>query len=509
MKNLQTTRQRHMNTTDSDSDTVVGDEDEPIKAWAATLEDGSQLSAIQLDDKLIRDQTNNLQTINCWCTAHQLSKQGNLWTHNGALVVVGNNDTKRGVISLFHDIPTAGHPGIMKTLLMTTKFYWWPGIKDFVTNYVKGCATCQMTKVNTHPTKPALFPITAEPNALPFQTVAIDFIVKLPISNRYDSILTIMDHDCSKAVIFLPCNETINTLEVAELYARHIFPHYRLPLKVISDRDPRFTANFTKELCETIGIKQNISSAYHPQTDGQSERTNQSLEQYLRAFCGSKQDQWAHWLPIAQYTKNSWPHATTKKMPYDLILGYTPTAHQPTRQTDIPDLNKRIKDTQLARKEAQEAMSKAQERLIKGTKFKGYEVGQKVWLEGTNIKRPYDSPKLSPKRYGPFEVVAKISHMAYRLRLPETWQIHDMFHTGLLTPFTETEEHGQNFIEPPPEVIEGEEEWEVEQILGKRTYGRGRKTQYLIRWKGYSPAHDQWVDKTDMNATDLVDEYET
>jgi hypothetical protein len=116
-------------------------------------------------------------------------------------------------------------------------------------------------------------------------------------------------------------------------------------------------------------------------------------------------------------------------------------------------------------------MSKAQEGLIKATKFKGYEEGEKVWLEGTNIKRPYDSPKLSPKRYRPFEVATKISPVAYKLRLPETWQIHDVFHASLLTPFMETEEHGRNFIEPLPDEIEGEEEWEVEQILGKRHHG--------------------------------------
>jgi len=146
--------------------------------------------------------------------------------------------------------------------------------------------------------------------------------------------------------------------------------------------------------------------------------------------------------------------------------------------------------------------------MIKETGFKGFEVGNKVWLEGTNIKRPYDSRKLSPKRYGPFEVVTKISHVAYRINLPETWGIHDVFHASLLTPYKETDEHGANFLEPPPELIEGEEEWEVEQILGKRHYGRGKKLQYLVRWKGYSPAHDQWVDKSDIMAEELVIIYE-
>src|SRR5882672_1133541 len=146
--------------------------------------------------------------------------------------------------------------------------------------------------------------------------------------------------------------------------------------------------------------------------------------------------------------------------------------------------------------------------MIKETKFKGFEIGNKVWLEGTNIKRPYDSKKLSPRRYGPFEVVAKISHVAYWISLPETWGIHDVFHASLLTPYKETNKHGTNFLEPPPELIEGEEEWEVEQILGKRHFGRGKKLQYLVRWKDYSPAHDQWVDKSDITADELVEIYE-
>src|SRR5712672_736448 len=245
-----------------------------------------------------------------------------------------------------------------------------------------------------------------------------------------------------------------------------------------------------------------------PPTDGQSERTNQSLEQYLRLYCGSRQDDWAHWLPLAQYTHNSWPNATTKKAPFELILGFVPQAHQPDREATVPDINTRISSIKEAREEAQAAISKTQEKMIKNSKFIEFKINDQVWLDGANIKRPYASKKLSPRRYGPFRVVAKISHIAYCLQLPNTWGIHNVFHAALLTLYKETPEHGPNFLEPPPELIEGEEEWEVEQILGKRHYGRGQKLQYLIRWKGYSPAHDQWVDKPDITAEELVMIYE-
>jgi hypothetical protein len=155
-------------------------------------------------------------------------------------------------------------------LALIQPHYWWPNMKDFITTYVRGCTTCQMNKINTHPTHPPLFPITPT-SSLPFQTIAVDFITKLPPSYGYDMILTITDHDVSKASIFLPCQETIDAEGVAKLYATHVFLHYGIPLKIISDRDTCFDSKFTTNLCKILWICQNISSAYHPQTNGQSE----------------------------------------------------------------------------------------------------------------------------------------------------------------------------------------------------------------------------------------------
>jgi len=150
---------------------------------------------------------------------------------------VADNELRRGVISLFHNHVAVGHARITKTLQLIVPYFWWPNMKTFVTEYIKGCATCQMTKVNTHPAHPLLFPITPIENAWPFETVAIDFIIKLPQSEGYDTILTITNMDCSKASIFIPCQEVVDLEGVALLYINHIIPHYSIPYKIILDRD--------------------------------------------------------------------------------------------------------------------------------------------------------------------------------------------------------------------------------------------------------------------------------
>ena len=233
------------------------------------------------------------------------------WYKDGRVVVTGGLEDKQSIIRRHHDAPAYGHPGINKTTQLVERNYWWPRMKNDIMDYVKGCADCQRHKVNLRPTKVPLQPIYPKPEAMLFDTVAIDFITKLPESQGYDSILTITNHDCTKAAIFIPCNEEINAEGTAALYIKHVFIHFGLPSKIISDRDPRFASKFTRELCKIVGIEQNISTAYHPQTDGQSERTNQWLETFLRFVTDYRQQDWALHLPMAQFAHNNWPSDTT------------------------------------------------------------------------------------------------------------------------------------------------------------------------------------------------------
>jgi hypothetical protein len=166
----------------------------------------------------------------------------------------------------------------------------------------------------------------------------MDFIVKLPISEGYNSIPTITD-TFSKACIFIPCNKTIDTTSAALLYATYVLPHYGLPSCFISDQDPHFMATIIQELCRILSIQHNASTAYQPQTDSQSECSNQKLKQYMCIFTNFHQTNWHCLLPLAQFAFNTWPNTTTKKAPFKLIMGHIPCVHQMFRITTLPPLN--------------------------------------------------------------------------------------------------------------------------------------------------------------------------
>jgi hypothetical protein len=195
-----------------------------------------------------------------------------------------SEDQKKALMLLTHDHPTAGHPGQDETIRKAKKLRQWTGMKEWIANYIKGCATCQQSKILTHRKKTPLYQITTEQGTLPFKQVAMDLITGLPKHKGKDTILIIVDYGCSRAAIFLPCAITITGPGIAQLYMDHVYRWFGLPTKVISDRDPRFTSHFGRSLVQQLKINQNLSSAFHPQTDRISERKNQWIEQYLRCI---------------------------------------------------------------------------------------------------------------------------------------------------------------------------------------------------------------------------------
>jgi hypothetical protein len=342
---------------------------------------------------------------------------------------------------------------------------------------------------------------------MPFETVALDFIVKLPVSQGFDSILTITDQGCTKAAIFIPCNEDITAEETTALYIKHMFAHFGLPTKVISDRDPWFMSKFMQAACKVTGVKHAPSTAYHPWTDGQSEHSNQWLETAIHFITDEKQKNWAPYLPIAQFMHNNWPSDTTRKSPFFLLMGFNPRADWIHATSPIPRVTLRLEQLKEARDQAWSFMIKAQQSWVKHCDIPKYKEGDLVWLEGKNLRINQPTAKLVPRRHGPFKVIQVMSAVNYHLELPMQWSTHPVFHIDLLTPYKESIMHGPNFTWPAPELIDGEEEYLVEKILDSQRFGRRQRLQYLVKWEGYPDSDNMWVDKDDVSADNKVWEF--
>jgi hypothetical protein len=186
-------------------------------------------------------------------------------------------------------------------------------------------------------------------------------------------------------------------------------------------------------------------------------------------------------------------------------MGFKPQVHVKFLPEDVPASTDRITQLQETRQEVQKLLETLQGRkdARKTTEMKE---GDQVWLEGKNLNVK-GTRKLLPKWYGPFKIEKKIGTVAYRLDLPSSMKIHNVFHVDLLLPYKETEAHGPSYTRPPPDLIEGEEEYEIESIRDARRFGRGRKQQYLVHWKGYPSSDDSWVDHKDLHAPELLEEY--
>jgi Integrase zinc binding domain len=228
--------------------------------------------SLNIEQEVYNQQEKAAIQIQIWAKDHGLMSMNHHWFKGVRLVVADNPSLQWSILHMYHDHESMGHPGIFNMYVSVVHNYWWPNMKHFVVQYVKGCAVCQSTKPNTVQPKTPIYPIVAtKTHAYPFQMISWDLITDLPKRNGFDLILTIVDHDCSKAALFFPCQKGVDTTEIATLYAQQVFPHYGVPWRIISDQDPWFMAAFVKAVCAQLNIKQNISIAYHLQTNGQLE----------------------------------------------------------------------------------------------------------------------------------------------------------------------------------------------------------------------------------------------
>ncbi|QRV77130.1 Retrotransposable element Tf2 protein [Ceratobasidium sp. AG-Ba] len=430
--------------------------------------------------------------------------QNGLLRYQNRIVVPDDEKIKRLLLLLFHDSPISGHPGQARSLELVSRNYYWPGMKAWINRYVEHCDTCQRIR----PAKPAPLPLqTLEVPTRPFSTISYDMIVKLPKSGNYDSILVVID-SFTKFGHFIPCRESMNASELAQLFLDHVWKLHGTPDRTISDRGPTFKSHFLKALYQRLGIRPSLSSAFHPETDGQTERVNQTVEHYLRAFVSHKQDDWVKWLSTAEFSYNNAAHSATGTSPFYALYGQHPSISPTGETTSVPAADEHIKQLTQVQNEVLSSLHMAKERMRAGNKtaLPDYKVGDKVWLDAKNIETQRPSKKLDHQRLGPFKILEQISPAAYRLDLPATMKAHNVFYVGKLSPYR----FDPVRVPPPPPAIEtpsGEDDiQEVEKILdGKRKHG---KWKFLVKWVGFGPEENEWLWEKDLTgAKDAVKDY--
>src|SRR5436190_14746987 len=238
------------------------------------------------------------------------------------IYVPDHDDLRLHLVQCYHDHQLAGHPGIQKTIKLIHRRYFWPKIRQFVTSYVRSCLACCRAKSSHHkPYGPLKFlPIPLRP----WNSISMDFIEGLPPSQGFNSILVVVCR-LTKYAIFIECNSSDDAFRLANLYLKHVFSKHGAPHDIVSDRGKSFVSKFWSSLCKLLGIKSNLSTAYHLETDGQTERINQILEQYLRLYGNYLQDDWVSLLPLAEFAYNNSQHSATQLYPFFANKGYNPS----------------------------------------------------------------------------------------------------------------------------------------------------------------------------------------
>jgi hypothetical protein len=403
-----------------------------------------------------------------------------------------------------HDNPLAGHFATERTYDLLQRKYFWPAMKKFTREYCDTCTVCQGSRVSRGKQYGKLqpLPIPAKRN----ERISLDFITDLPASKSYEgteyNALCVLVEALSKKLTLVPCRKDITAQQLAGLFMVNIVKHNGAPQEVVSDRGPQFTSEFWAELLYQLKVERKLSTAFHPQTDGQTERNNSTIEQYIRCYTNYEQDDWVRLIPLAEFAYNSAKHSSTGMAPFEVIYGREsmPECEFLSRE-EAARLGQNASAESFAdrMREAldycKEALAKAQrqqkEQYDKRRKDVTFQIGQKVWLSLRNIHTDRPARKFDWRNIGPCRIIDKIGKIAYQLELPAGLRIHDVFHVSLLR------EHRQRKGErtPSPQPIrlkadESKREFVVGEIVDSRV--QGNKLQYRVRWKGYQEDEDTW-----------------
>ncbi|GIZ39392.1 hypothetical protein CKM354_000277800 [Cercospora kikuchii] len=425
----------------------------------------------------------------------QCELREDLLFYRNRLYVPNNEELYDQVLRLCHETPAAGHPGRARTYQIVSRDYYWPGMSAYIRRWVQNCHVCSRIKPSRQRNRGLLQPLPTPDRA--WDSISMDFITHLPKSEGFDAIFVVVDR-LTKLRHYVPCLTTDGAEEIARLFVKNIFRLHGKPINIVSDRDAKFMSDFWKHLTRKLRITCSPSTAYHPQTDGQTERLNAVLEQHLRAYVSYLQDDWVEWLPLAEFSANSVFSETTGLSPFLATYGFQPLLGTEVLQhtTDAPASReaesfvadmKAITDflkaeTSLAQSRYEEAANRHRSASRK------FSVGEEVWLDARNIKTLRPTKKLDWKNLGPFRIL-EVKPYTCRLDLPATMKLHPVFNNDLLTPAANNPHGYQRTPPPPPVIVDGVEEWEIEEIVDSKVDRRGRggkeRLRYVVKWKGY------------------------
>ncbi|GJV24308.1 hypothetical protein Tco_1377003 [Tanacetum coccineum] len=332
------------------------------------------------------------------------------------------------------------HPGSEKMYQDVKKLYWWPNMKADIATYVSKCLTCAKVKAE-HQRQSGLL-VQPEIPQWKWDNITMDFVTKLPKSSQgYDTIWVIVDR-LTKSAIFIPMKETDPLEKLARMYLKEVVTRHGIPVSIICDRDPRFASNFWRSLQKALGTSLDMSTAYHPQTDGQSERTIQTLEDMLRACVIDFGNGWVKHLPLVEFSYNNSYHASIKAAPFEALYGRkcrSPVCWAEVGEVQLtgPEI---VQETTERIIQVKQRMQAARDRQKSYADLKRkpmeFEVGDKVMLKVSpwkGVVRFGKRGKLNPRFVGPFKVIKRVGDVAYKLELPEELsRVHNTFHVSNL-----------------------------------------------------------------------------
>ena len=314
-------------------------------------------------------------------------------------------------------------------------------------------------------------------------------------------------------VLYILTIKNVTAPRLADIYL-DIITKYGSPKGIVTDRGSLFTSAFWSEICYYLKIKRKLSTAFHPQTDGATERQNQVLEQYLRCYCDMEQSNWAALLPMAEYAHNNSIQKSTGTSPFQIVYGRCPEIRfedETTGEGRVPaakDRIMKIKELQaILAENYRTAVAEQQKYYNAKHKARTFTIGEMVLLSTKNLKQKRPNRKLSHKFIGPFKVLETVGPQAYRLALPTSYRIHPVFPVTLLEPYYGNMQGRQDLM-LPPELINDQEEYEVEEVL--KVQRRKGVVSYWVKWLGWDNEYNQWVDKEDMgNASGKIEDFES